>query len=93
MSKKGRGQNQNQNQKGRFSEDLGPLSPQQLAVILAMLTNVLRVKAVLVTVDQQVEVVLQGNLAKQKKEIQDMLNQLSEDKVEEWMRMLQKFNE
>ncbi|MBM7094690.1 MULTISPECIES: hypothetical protein [Alteribacter] len=90
MSNKGK--NPKQNGKKSYTEDLGPLSPQQLAVILAMLTNVLRVKAVLITVDQTVEVVLQGNLKQQKKEIQNMLNELSEDKVDEWMRMLQKFN-
>ncbi|PYZ98455.1 hypothetical protein CR205_07645 [Alteribacter lacisalsi] len=90
MNKKGK--DQSGSRKNPYTEDLGPLSPQQLAVILAMLTNVLRVKAVLITVDQTVEVVLQGNLKKQKKEIQNMLNELSEEKVDEWMRMLQKFN-
>ncbi|WP_035186206.1 hypothetical protein [Alteribacter aurantiacus] len=90
MSNKGKGHKQNN--KKSYTEDLGPLSPQQLAVILAMLTNVLRVKAVLITVDQTVEVVLQGNIKQQKKEIQNMLNELSEERVDEWMRMLQKFN-
>ncbi|PYZ94479.1 hypothetical protein CR194_02805 [Salipaludibacillus keqinensis] len=67
------------------------LTPQQLAVIVALLTKVLKVRAVVLDVEQNVEVILQGNL--KSKEINKLLCQLNHVPVEKWLSMLQKFND
>jgi hypothetical protein len=46
---------------------LGKLSPQQLAVITALLSNALIVSSVLVNKDQTIEIVLSGSLRRKNK--------------------------
>ncbi|EZH67026.1 MULTISPECIES: hypothetical protein [unclassified Geomicrobium] len=54
------------------------LTPEQIAVIAGLLTNVLSVRAILVDRNQTVEIIIQGDLSKKKdkdkmfKEVADM---------------------
>jgi hypothetical protein len=66
------------------------MTPQKLAIIIALLTDALRVRAVLLDVDQNVEVVLQGNL--KGNEVNTLLKELNNIPLEKWLAMLQKFN-
>jgi hypothetical protein len=54
----------------------GSLSPQQIAVILALLSNSLFVQSLLVDKDQTIQIVLQGSL-KRKRRIDKLLDELS----------------
>lgn len=47
---------------------IGPkLTPQQLAVIVGLLTNVLEVNSVLIDKDQKIEILLEGSIRKKTK--------------------------
>ncbi|ADU30099.1 hypothetical protein [Evansella cellulosilytica] len=72
-------------------EELGPVTPQQVAVIIGLVTRVLRVRAVVLDVEQNVEIILEGKLLKNKN-LQKLMNEMNEEKVEEWIEMLQKFH-
>lgn len=65
------------------------MTPQQIAVIIALLTKVLKVRAVVLDVDQNVEVVLQGSL--KSKSINRLINEMNGIPPEKWLAMLQKF--
>ncbi|MCE7791046.1 hypothetical protein K8O68_01280 [Salipaludibacillus sp. CUR1] len=73
-----------------INEEIKALTPQQIAVIIALLTKVLRVRAVILDVNQTVEVVLAGDL--KSKEVNELLKKLDNVPVDKWLNMLQKFN-
>ncbi|MEC2074347.1 hypothetical protein [Alkalihalophilus marmarensis] len=66
--------NQKNNQQ---KKDSNALTPQQIAVIAALATNALTVRAVLVDNEQNVEIVLQGNLRKQT-QLEKIIDKVSE---------------
>ncbi|WEG15958.1 hypothetical protein PQ478_15760 [Alkalihalophilus pseudofirmus] len=66
--------NQKNNQQNK---DSNALTPQQIAVIAALATNALTVRAVLVDNEQNVEIVLQGNLRKQT-QLEKIIDKVSE---------------
>lgn len=55
---------------------LAELSPQQLAVIVALLTNSLEVNSVLIDREQTIQVVLEGSLRRQTR-VDELLEELS----------------
>ncbi|WP_245732891.1 hypothetical protein [Salipaludibacillus aurantiacus] len=73
-----------------INEEIKALTPQQIAVIIALFTKVLKVRAVILDVNQTVEVVLAGDL--KSKEVNDLLKKLNNVPVDKWLNMLQKFN-
>ena len=56
------------------------LSPQQLAVVVGLLTNSLEVNSVLIDRDQRIQIVLQGSL-KKKTKADRVIEQLSDISV------------
>lgn len=56
------------------------LSPQQIAVVAALLTNSLIVQSILIDKDQTVEIVLQGTL-RRKTRMDDLLEELQDMSV------------
>lgn len=63
----GNGGKNNGSPLGGLPLGLGKLTPQQLAVITALLTNALSVDSVLVDKDQTIEIVLSGSLRRKNK--------------------------
>lgn len=67
------------------------LSIDQIAVIAALLTNSLQVQSVLVDRDQVVEVLLVGSLRK-KTQMDNLLDQISDMSIAEFLDSFKKFN-
>ena len=65
------------------------LSPNQVAVITALLTNALHVQSILVSKDQTIEVLLQGSL-RQKSELDKFVDQVRDVPVGEFLSSLLK---
>jgi len=85
----GNGNSKNNNKK---KANCPKLSIDQIAVIAALLTNSLQVQSVLVDRDQAVEVLLVGSLRK-KTQMDNLLNQISELSVGDFLESLKRFGE
>ncbi|MBG9736118.1 hypothetical protein [Paenibacillus alvei] len=68
------------------------LSIDQIAVIAALLTNSLKVQSVLVDRDQAVEILLVGSLRK-KTQMDNLLDQISDLSVGDFLESLKRFGE
>lgn len=68
----------------------GPVTPQQIAVIIGLITKVLRVRAVVLDVEQNIEIILEGKLVKNKN-LQNLINQINEENIQDWLIALQEF--
>jgi hypothetical protein len=62
---------------GNGKKNGSKLTPQQLAVIVGLLTNVLEVNSVLIDKDQKIEILLEGSIRKKTK-----VDRLAEELVE-----------
>lgn len=88
----------NKNQFKSFSEnerdtlntllDHYKLSPQQIAVIAAILFDALYVKSILVDREQTIVILLEGSLKKQSKNMEKLLNELRKCSIEDLMEIL-----
>ncbi|MBB5172926.1 hypothetical protein [Texcoconibacillus texcoconensis] len=67
-------------------------TPQQLAVIFALVANTMHVHGVFIDVDQNVEVVLKGNL-KKSVHVQRILEGIGDDDLDDLISALQTFND
>lgn len=71
-------------------EENGPITPQQIAVIIGLVTRVLRVRAVVLDVEQNIEIILEGSLVKNK-DLQKIANQMNAQNIQDWLLALQEF--
>ncbi|SDZ42884.1 hypothetical protein SAMN05421736_112123 [Evansella caseinilytica] len=71
-------------------DEYGPVTPQQIAVIIGLVTKVLRVRAVVLDVEQNIEIILEGSLVKNNN-LKKLANQINEENLQEWLLALQEF--
>ncbi|MFN7249706.1 MAG: hypothetical protein ACK4M9_02850 [Anaerobacillus sp.] len=64
------------------------LSPQQIAVIAAILFDALYVKSILVDREQTIVILLEGSLKQQSKNMEKLLNELRKCSIEDLMDIL-----
>ena len=90
--KKSNGNGNGNSKNNKKKANCPKLSIDQIAVIAALLTNSLQVQSVLVDRDQAVEVLLVGSLRK-KTQMDNLLNQISELSVGDFLESLKRFGE
>lgn len=71
-------------------DQYGPVTPQQIAVIIGLITRVLRVRAVVLDVEQNIEIILEGKLVKNRN-LKNLVNQLNDENIQDWLVALQEF--
>jgi hypothetical protein len=79
--------NNKKNAKGK--QNVGNLTPQQLAVIAALLTNALHVESVLINKDKTVQIVLQGSL-KRKTRMDRILEEMNDMTIGDFIKSIMK---
>lgn len=90
--KKSNGNGNGNSKKNKKKANCPKLSIDQIAVIAALLTNSLQVQSVLVDRNQAVEVLLVGSLRK-KTQMDNLLEQISELPVGDFLDSLKRFNQ
>ncbi|WP_096188595.1 hypothetical protein [Evansella halocellulosilytica] len=80
-------------QKGDIFNELSSLTPQQILVIIGLLSNVLNVQGVYVDFDQNVEILLRGSL-KNQMNLQHLLDHslkdMDDQKMREYIELIKK---